>query len=262
MGISSQLSVVSAQLHLFLKSSSVHHRFLALLLLVLAACAPRPAAQPTIVTLTFDDGDADNFAAAQLLAQQGLHAPFFIPSGLVGTPGYMTWDPLGALRQAGNEIGGHSLNHTKVQGLEAAALRHEVCDDRSNLVAHGFAPLSFAYPFGNYDPAARAMVKECGYAGARTVRGGPERLPLADPYEVKALPYIVSDTSLAKMERYVSSVQQSGGGWVVLTFHHVCKGCDYFAVRPDVWARFVPWLARQQQDGLLQVKTFGEVVHP
>lgn len=243
---------------------------LALLLLLLSACAPatatpRPtptphAAQPTIVTLTFDDGDLDNFAAAQVLQQQGLRATFFIPSGLVGTPGYMSWDQLRQLQQAGNEIGGHSLDHTKVQGLEAAALRREICDDRTNLLDHGFTPISFAYPFGNYDPAAKAMVKECGYAGARSIRGGPELMPITDPYAVRAFPYIVSDTALAKMQRYVNGTRQSGGGWVVLTFHHVCDGCDYFAVQPAVWAKFIPWLARQQKDGALQVKTFGEVI--
>ncbi len=108
-----------------LESQSANLKLTALLLaLVLAAGAPGKAmptatatarpAQATIVTLTFDDGDADNFAAAELLRQQGLHATFFIPSGLVGTPGYMTWDELKQLQQDGNEIGGHSLDHTKV----------------------------------------------------------------------------------------------------------------------------------------------------
>ncbi len=254
-----------------LESQSANLKLTALLLaLVLAACTPGKAtptatatagpAQATIVTLTFDDGDADNFAAAELLRQQGLHATFFIPSGLVGTPGYMTWDELKQLQQDGNEIGGHSLDHTKVQGLDATALRHEICDDRTNLMEHGFTPVSFAYPFGNYDPAAKAMLKDCGYSGARTVRGGPQPLPLDDPYAVKALPYIVNDTTLAKMQRYVNGTRQTTGGWVILTFHHVCAGCDYFAVDPAVWAKFVPWLARQQQAGAVRVETFGEVV--
>lgn len=245
-------------------------RLLLLCNLLLAACARTTAApaatltphaaQPTIVTLTFDDGDEDNFAAAQLLQQQGLRATFFIPSGLVGTPGYMTWDQLQQLEQAGNEIGGHSLDHTKVQGLDAEALRHQICDDRANLIDHGFSPVSFAYPFGNYDPAAKAMLKDCGYAAARTISGGPQLLPIADAYGVQAFPYIVSDTALAKMQRYINGTRQSGGGWAILTFHHVCDGCDYFSVQPDVWSKFVPWLARQQKQGMLEVKTFGEVV--
>ena len=55
--------------------------------------------------------------AAVVLAQFGLHATWYIPSGLVGTPGYMTWDQLQTLQAAGHEIGGHSLDHTRLDGL-------------------------------------------------------------------------------------------------------------------------------------------------
>ena len=232
---------------------------------ILFSCAPAPVSspqpsQPVIVTLTFDDGDADNFPAAARLQQYSLHATFYIPSGLVGRAGYMTWDQLQALQQAGNEIGGHSLDHMKLSGLDSPALRHEVCDDRTNLINHGFTPISFAYPFGNYDPNVKAMLKECGYAGARTIRGGPQVMPPSDPYGVLAFPYIVSDTDLGKLQRYINGTRSQGGGWVILTFHHVCDACDYFAVHPDVWNAFVPWLARQQSVHQLQVKTFGEVI--
>ena len=219
-----------------------------------------PTSTDVIVTLTFDDGDADNFPVGAILQQYGLHATFFIPSGLVGHSGYMTWDQLHSLQASGNEIGGHSLNHVTVSGLGAKALRHQICDDRNNLIKHGLTPVSFAYPFGSYDPNATSMVKECGYAGARTVRDGPQPFPPADWYAVRAFPYIVSDTDLGKLQRYVNGTRREGGGWVVLIFHHVCDACDYFAVRPDVMNRFIPWLAGQQSQGRVIVKTFAEML--
>jgi peptidoglycan/xylan/chitin deacetylase (PgdA/CDA1 family) len=257
------------------KFSSVKLRSLLVLpilaLTVLASCAPVRTAVPSstpapvtpqdpIVSLTFDDGNADNFAAGTLLAQNGLHGTFYIPSGLVGTPGFMTWDQLKTLQAAGQEIGGHSLNHMKLSGLDLPALHHEICDDKTNLLDHGFNPVSFAYPFGNYDPNVKQVLHECGYLGARTVRDGPQSLPPSDPYAVRAFPYVVSDTDLSKLQRYVSGTRKEGGGWVVLIFHHVCDGCDYFAVSNDVMDHFVPWLAQQQSMGHLQVKTFGEVM--
>lgn len=248
-------------------------------LLALSACAPasRPvtplpspaaarstpvgtASPPILVSLTFDDGDADNFTLAPLLQQYGLRATFYIPSGLVGHPGFMTWDQLKALQAAGSEIGGHSLDHVKLQGLDTAALQHEICDDRQNLVEHGFTPVSFAYPFGNYDPNVQAMLKQCGYAGARTVHDGPQSFPLADPYAVRAMPYVVSDTDLGKLQRYVSGSRHEGADWVVLIFHHVCDSCDYFAVHPDVMQKLIAWLARQQSLGNVKVATFGSVL--
>ncbi len=241
-----------------------------LLVLVLAACtrATAPTAQPTatrslkpvLVSLTFDDGDSDNFTLLPLLQQYGLHATFYIPSGLVGRANHMTWDQLQALQAAGNEIGGHSFDHVMLGKLDAAKLQHEICDDRQNLMKNGLSPVSFAYPFGNYNAGVEAVLKQCGYAGARTISDGPQRFPLADPYAVAAMPYVVSDTDLSKIQRYVNGSRQEGADWVVLIFHHVCDACDYYAIRPDVMDKLIPWLARQQTLGNLKVITFGEAL--
>lgn len=232
----------------------------------MAACAPRvivpvpSAPRDTIVSLTFDDGDADNFAPAALLKENGLRATWYIPSGLIGTTGYMTWEQLRALQEAGHEIGGHSLDHMHIDGLDAQALRHEVCDDRQALQAGGFEVVSFAYPFGGYDEAAREMVRDCGYTSARTIGAGPEDIPPLDAFLLRAYPYIVRDTSFSKLQRYVAGVRNEGGGWLILIFHHVCKGCDYFAVRPEVMERFIPWLAEEQAQGRVKVRTVGEIM--
>ncbi|HET6845501.1 MAG TPA: polysaccharide deacetylase family protein [Anaerolineales bacterium] len=228
------------------------------------AAAPRtptPAApSQTIVSLTFDDGDADNFQAAALLDQYKLRATWYIPSGLVGTAGYMTWDELLALQSSGHEIGGHSLQHTRLDGLPAAELKRQVCDDRDALKSHGFQPISFAYPFGAYDPAATKMVQDCGYLSARTIGAGPDSIPPIDPYQLRAYPYIVQDTSFSKLQRYVSGVRKDGGGWLILIFHHVCAGCDYFSVPPDVFQRFIVWLAEEQAQGRVKVHTVGDII--
>ncbi len=237
---------------------------------ILSGCRPGFTAHPTatqpinpiFVSLTFDDGDADNFAILPVLQQYSLHATFYIPSGLVGKPNYMTWDQLKALQAAGNEIGGHSYDHMKLGGLSAAQLQHEICDDRQNLVDHGFSPVSFAYPFGNYDASVEAMVRQCGYAGARTIADGPQRFPLRDAFAVRAMPYVVSDTDLPKIQRYVTVSRSEGADWVVLIFHHVCDSCDYYAIRPDTMNQLIHWLARQQSLGNVNVKTFGEVLRP
>jgi peptidoglycan/xylan/chitin deacetylase (PgdA/CDA1 family) len=216
--------------------------------------------QPTVVSLTFDDGDADNFAVAPVLEQYGLKATWYIPSGLVGQPGYMTWDQLRQLAGSGHEIGGHSLDHINVGDLHGAELKHQVCDDRGNLIAHGFMPLSFAYPYGGYSDEASHAVQDCGYLDARTIAAGPESLPAADPYALRAFPYVVADTNFPKLQRYVAGARQAGGGWVILIFHHVCDGCDYFAVKPDVLTRFLRWLGQEEGLGRLQVKTISVVM--
>jgi peptidoglycan/xylan/chitin deacetylase (PgdA/CDA1 family) len=226
-----------------------------------AATAIKTSSGPgeTIVSLTFDDGKADNFAMASLFKENDLRGTFYIPSGLVGSPGYMTWDQLQILQADGNEIGGHTLNHEKLGGLDTETLRHQICDDRANLIEHGFMPISFAYPAGNYDEKAQQMVEECGYTSARTILG-PGVIPPPDRYALGAFPYIVDDTGLGKLQAYVGGTRKTGGGWVILIFHHVCDSCDFFSVKPDVMKEFIPWLARQQSMGRVRVMTVGEVI--
>ena len=225
--------------------------------------APTPTPvhpQDTLVSLTFDDGNADNYSVAAVLKQYGMHATFYIPSGLVGSKGFMTWEQLQSLQNDGNEIGGHTLDHIKLAGLDPDALRHEICDDRNNLIAHGLTPISFAYPFGNFDKQVSQTVKDCGYGNARTILGGPQRMPYSDPYALLAFPYIVNDTGLAKMEAYVGGTRREGGGWVIFIFHHVCDSCDFFSVKPEVLNDYIPWLAEQQSNGHIKVLTVGEGV--
>jgi peptidoglycan/xylan/chitin deacetylase (PgdA/CDA1 family) len=244
---------------------------LALLLILLAGCISTPTApttnpatekvnfQNTIVSLTFDDGDADNYAVRSILAENKLQATFYVVSGFTNSTGYMTADQLRDLYQDGNEIGGHTLSHNKVTDVRGEELKLEICKDRSNLEAYGFKVTSFAYPHGFYDDESRQAVMDCGYGNARGVSGGPEAIPPADRYVLRAMPYIVSDTRLPKMQRYVTEVENAGGGWVIFVFHHVCDGCDKYAITPGVFVKFAQWLGEQRSNGLV-IETVGEVM--
>jgi len=245
---------------------------LAFLLVVLAGCNGTPVApsstpakadiifKNTMVSLTFDDGDADNYSVRSALAENSLKATFYVVSGFTNSNGYMTDNQLRDLYNDGNEIGGHTLNHVNLDDVRGEDLKREVCQDRSNLVAQGFEVTSFAYPFGHYDDEAKQTVMDCGYGNARGVSDGPEIVPPTDAYGLRAMPYIVSDTRFPKMVRYVTEVEKNGGGWVILVFHHVCDGCDQYAIKPDVFSEFVQWLGAQQQSNGLVVKTVGEVM--
>jgi len=242
-----------------------------MLLFVLAGCVSAPAAptstsakenitfQNTIVSLTFDDGDADNYSARSALAENNLRATFYVVSGLTNSNGYMTDDQLRDLYNDGNEIGGHTLSHVNLADVRGEELQREVCQDRANLTAYGFEITSFAYPFGHYDDEAKQVVMECGYGNARGVSDGPEVFPPLNGYGLRAMPYIVSDTRFAKMVRYITEVENDGGGWAIFVFHHVCDGCDQYAINLEVFTKFAQWLGEQQSNGLV-VKTVGEVM--
>ena len=128
----------------------------------------------TIVSFTFDDGDATQYQVKDLLASRGMRATFFVNSPRIGTSGFhMSWAQLDALAADGNEIAGHTLTHANLTdpALTDAQKRAEVCDDRQNLVARGYDPVSFAYPTGAADAAAQSILTECGYLLGRRVGG-------------------------------------------------------------------------------------------
>jgi len=214
----------------------------------------------TTVSLTFDDGDADNYLVRSVLSKNDLHATFYIVSGFTGAAGYMTEPQLQDLYADGNEIGGHTLSHIKLTDVRGADLKREVCQDRMNLIAHGFEVTSFAYPYGHYDTEAKQVVMDCGYNNARGVVDGPDLAPPGDAFALQAMPYIVSDTRLAKMLRYVVDTEKGGGGWVIFIFHHVCDGCDQYAVELDTFSKFAGWLGDQQKNNGLVIKTVDEVI--
>src|SRR5262252_1484425 len=109
------------------------------------------AAARTVVTIEFDDGNADQYQALAMLTAHGMHATFYVNTGFIGDTTHLSWSQLQSLFAAGNEIGGHTLTHANLKHLKYADAHYQVCQDRDNLLANGLQPTSFAYPFGSFD---------------------------------------------------------------------------------------------------------------
>jgi len=249
---------------------------LALALCVTAAFAA-PARAETVVSLTFDDGQATQYAVKDLLASRGMRATFYVNSAKVGTSGfYMTWAQLNALAAAGNEIGGHTLTHANLTStaLSDAQKRAEVCDDRQNLIARGFNPVSFAYPYGAVDAIAQTIVRDCGYQTGRRVGGivspnwcpscgspHAETLPPEQPFATRTPSFGSGEMTLSAIQGVVTQAE-FGGGWVPIVFHGVCDtACDHGWVRPSTLAALLDWLAARATQGTV-VRTMREALEP
>jgi peptidoglycan/xylan/chitin deacetylase (PgdA/CDA1 family) len=109
------------------------------------------------VSLTFDDGLQSQYDLAFHRALQPHHmaGTFYNISGMTGADQHMTWAELTALNNGGNEVGGHTVDHVNLKTTTDYNTKvFEVCQDRQNLMDHGFYPTSFAYPEGAYDATA------------------------------------------------------------------------------------------------------------
>lgn len=242
---------------------------LAAALAVTGVCVPAATAE-TVVTISFDDGWADQWQAREILGAHGLRGTFYVNARFTGRPGRMTMPQLRRLAADGHEIGGHTLTHPRLPAQPVDEQRRQVCDDRAALLGQGFAVRSFAYPYGANDATTRAVVAACGYRSARTVEGvgsvacrttclAGETVPPLDPMATRTPPGVRDTTTLADLQTLVTRAEARGGGWVQVFFHQLCDGCGPYGARPSLLAGFAAWLASRAGTGTV-VRTAGEVV--
>jgi peptidoglycan/xylan/chitin deacetylase (PgdA/CDA1 family) len=176
------------------------------------------ASVQTIVTIQFDDGNVDQYQALALLNAHGMHATFYVNTGVVGDSAHLSWSQLQSLFAAGNDIGGHTLTHANLKHLKTADARLQVCQDRDNLIANGKQPTAFAYPFGSFDSGTEQIAQACGYNSGRGVSGVDDRrtfaetVPPADAYATRTPPNPKQGTTVATIEGYVTAAEQHSGG--------------------------------------------------
>jgi peptidoglycan/xylan/chitin deacetylase (PgdA/CDA1 family) len=221
--------------------------------------AAQAAPSPTVVSLTFDDGDADQMAAEQTLKANGLVGTFFITTGWIDAPGYLTKAQLNTIQADGNEIGGHTVNHADLTQVPATEAKAQICNGRATLQSWGFKPVNFAYPFSTATPSVETTAAQCGYNTSRGLGDvhspascadcpWAEVMPPADPNYLKAPDQVDSTWTLATLQNQVTSAVNNGGGWVILTFHHICANIGAAdcqadqSITPTVFNQFASWL--------------------
>ncbi len=122
------------------------------------------------VALTFDDGYMDAYTAAlPILQRYGFRASFYIVTGFVGQPGYMGWKELIILRDAGMEIGSHSISHPNLTELDQAELARQINESKQELEQQlHIRVTSFCYPTGAYNQETIEQLRLAGFENAIT----------------------------------------------------------------------------------------------
>jgi peptidoglycan/xylan/chitin deacetylase (PgdA/CDA1 family) len=217
-----------------------------------------------------------------ILRRYGMHATYFVPSGLVcvqskaqcrKTSPYLTIGDVRALAAGGDEIGGLSVLHQHLAALPAAETAREICDDRSNLLRWGFRPTDFAYPYATVTPQMERLTRQCGYnsgLGTGQLRGAglcltcarAETIPPRDQFDIRT-PIEVNSVhttwSAGTYESIVLQAQAHGGGWVIFTIHAVCSRNCPLGVTPSILSQVAGWLHGQAARGTV-VRTLRQVI--
>jgi peptidoglycan/xylan/chitin deacetylase (PgdA/CDA1 family) len=120
------------------------------------------------IVLTFDDGDEDAYTTAYpLLMAHHLTGTFYIITGNVGKPGYVTWDQIKEMSDNGMEIGAHTITHPYLTHLHPVAAYWEILGSRLDLQYHlGIDITTFAYPDNDHNRVTSTLVRLAGFRTA------------------------------------------------------------------------------------------------
>jgi hypothetical protein len=206
--------------------------------------------------LTFDGGYKGQDIAGKILENHDMAGTFYLNSGYIGYPAYMSLEQVRGVSREGHEIGGASTLNNDLSKVPIEEARKQVCDDRATLDRLGFRVTSFAYPLGADTAAVRRVVSQCGYNSARDASGlfntssdcgscpVSETVPPTNDFRIRTSENI---TKLELLKSRVLLAESSGGGWVPLVFRHICvcpaRGDD--AITPADLDVFAKWLSER-----------------
>jgi peptidoglycan/xylan/chitin deacetylase (PgdA/CDA1 family) len=101
---------------------------------------------------------------------------------------YMTWDEAREMRDAGVELGGHTVNHVILSRCPQEEAEREIREGRAAMERElGVGVVTFAYPWGrrwDFNRESREAVGKAGFGCAVTMHPGVNRRQ-SDPWELK-----------------------------------------------------------------------------
>ncbi len=161
------------------------------------------------VVITFDDGYTSVFEEAYpLLKAYDWPYTIFVTSGLVGSNDrlYATWDQLREMAEHGATLANHTVTHPYLlqrnpgesddEWLEA--VRKEILDAESRILEEtGQNHRLLAYPYGEYNLALQALVRELGFIGIAQHSG-----PINSSSDFTALPRFPLSGIYSSMNTY------------------------------------------------------------
>jgi len=124
------------------------------------------------VAITFDDGcETDLLYAAPLLQEMKFSGTFYITTGFLGKPGYLSHSQVRELAGMGFEIGCHSMTHAYLTDLCETDLHREVADAKTQLEQIlGTAVDHFSCPGGRHNRRVSWATRQAGYHTVATSR--------------------------------------------------------------------------------------------
>ena len=168
------------------------------------------------IIVTFDDGLVDNYTNAYpVLKQFGLKGYFFILVGKIGSAGYMNWEQIRKLKEAGMIIGSHGMTHRILEGLSDEDLDYELRESKEILEEELKAKVEhLSIPRGFTNKNVIEKAKKAGYKSVFTSNPNDNdgfkrgRIAVKGNWSLEKFIYVINN-GLPLKDKAVLAVQSS-----------------------------------------------------
>lgn len=144
-----------------------------------------------LFTTSWDDGYALDLRVSELLSKYGSTGTFYVCPNAQHGENMLTEAQVKTLSMT-HEIGAHTLTHPKLTKISATEALEELSGSKQWVERVTGKPCTqFCYPYGDENGEVRALVKEAGFARARTTErlGFRSTDPYRMPITVQLLPF-------------------------------------------------------------------------
>ncbi|HEY6396348.1 MAG TPA: polysaccharide deacetylase family protein [Solirubrobacteraceae bacterium] len=126
------------------------------------------------VMISVDDGYIDDVRTIlPELQRRHMVATFFVITGRMTEPGFLSAAQIRELDRAGMDVGDHTAHHVDLRTLTPSELTAETAGSRHALEqVLGHPVYYFAYPYGTFDATVVQAVRAAGFTMGYTTQGG------------------------------------------------------------------------------------------
>ena len=173
-----------------------------------------------LVSLTFDDAWASVYNnGLPVLQKYGFHSTQYLLTGNTADPQYMNQSMMLALKNAGEEIASHTVDHQDLTTLTTTQQQQELSQSKSSLQTWtGATVTDFASPYGNVDNNVLTQIKKY-YSSHRGVVAGYNSKNYFNVWDIKVQD-VTSATTVADIQGWVNQALATKT-WLVLVYHQV-----------------------------------------
>ena len=212
--------------------------FLLIVVMLLLSVSSMTVCADFRIILNFDDGYRGVYQNAfPMMRQRDLPGVLFVSTGFVNREKNLTRKQLVELKEAGWEIGSHTVHHYNLEELTPEYLQREIVESKqfllkAGLIGPGYA--SFASPLTAWNEEVEKVVEK-HYHVARN----SHLLFFPKKREVKSMARVIlKSTKLAQVKIWISEAKQLNLP-LILIFHEIADGGNIYFFPPVIFEQLL-----------------------